>query len=160
MTMRRCTFTLGTGLLAAFLVWRSARAADWPQFRGPNHDGGSAKRGWLEKWPDGGPKVLWKANVGQGYSGVAISGGQLFTMGHVKPSAADSAQEDADLVSISAVVHPREAKTVSRRRRASTRTGSSDRSCRPILRVGGVTTPWMRLRRLGRAETDSEKESR
>jgi len=98
MSKRRCTFALCAGLLAAFLVWRSARAADWPQFRGPNHDGVSAEDGGLEKWPDHGPKVLWKANVGQGYSGIAISGGRLFTMGHRKPGAASSVAEEVDQV--------------------------------------------------------------
>jgi len=75
-----------------------ARAADWPQFRGPNHDGTSAEKGWLEKWPEGGPKILWKANMGQGFSGIAIVGGRLFTMGHIQPKKGGNEEEEVDQV--------------------------------------------------------------
>jgi outer membrane protein assembly factor BamB len=44
------------------------KAADWPQFRGPNRDGMLPEQAWLTQWPEGGPKLLWKASVGQGYS--------------------------------------------------------------------------------------------
>lgn len=57
-----------------------ASAADWPQFRGPNRDGISRDTGLLKSWPQGGPKVLWTAPVGDGYSTVVVSGGRLFTM--------------------------------------------------------------------------------
>ena len=40
-------------------------AADWPSFRGPNHDGRSAE---TISWPKDGPKQLWKINVGIGHS--------------------------------------------------------------------------------------------
>src|SRR5512134_3817382 len=53
-------------------------AADWPQWRGPNRDNQSAETGLYRSWPAGGPKVLWKTSVGEGYAGVAIKGGRLF----------------------------------------------------------------------------------
>jgi outer membrane protein assembly factor BamB len=100
MNKRLGIFAPGASLLPAFLslLWCPARAADWPQFRGPNHDGISAEQGWLEKWPEDGPKVLWKANVGAGYSGVAISGGRLFTLGHGKQAPVGGVEEDVDQV--------------------------------------------------------------
>ena len=55
-----------------------ARAADWPQFRGPNRDGVSAETGLLRAWPAGGPKVLWSTPVGQGYAAAAIYGGRVY----------------------------------------------------------------------------------
>jgi outer membrane protein assembly factor BamB len=76
----------------------TAGSAEWPQFRGPNRDGMVPEQAWLAKWPEGGPKVLWKASVGEGYSGMAVSGGRLFTMGHAKQAAADGRQEDFDVV--------------------------------------------------------------
>ena len=76
----------------------TAGGGDWPQFRGPNRDGMLPEGAWLTQWPEGGPKVLWKASVGQGYSGMALSGGRLFTMGHAKQPAADGSQEDLDVV--------------------------------------------------------------
>ena len=53
-------------------------AADWPQWRGPNRDNQSTETGLFRTWPEGGPKVLWKTPVGDGYAGVAIKGGRLF----------------------------------------------------------------------------------
>lgn len=97
---RALTRSVRSTLLAAFLslLCCPVRAADWPQFRGSNHDGTSAERSWLETWPEGGPKVLWKANMGQGFSGVAVSAGRLFTMGHVKPKANEAEEEEVDQV--------------------------------------------------------------
>ena len=55
---------------------------DWPQWRGPGHDGISAARDWFKPWPASGPKQLWKHNVGIGFSSMSVSGGRLFTMGN------------------------------------------------------------------------------
>jgi outer membrane protein assembly factor BamB len=55
---------------------------EWPQWRGPNHDGVSTETGLLKSWPEGGPKLLWEiTGLGTGYSSVSISGGRLYTMG-------------------------------------------------------------------------------
>ena len=57
-------------------------AADWPQWRGPNRDGHSADTGLLKQWPEGGPKLVWKASgLGSGYASVSVVGDRLFTMG-------------------------------------------------------------------------------
>ncbi|NBO92548.1 MAG: polyvinylalcohol dehydrogenase [Planctomycetia bacterium] len=57
-------------------------AADWPQWRGPARDGISAETGLLKKWPEGGPKLLWKTNkAGNGLSSAAVVGGIVYTMG-------------------------------------------------------------------------------
>ncbi len=59
------------------------RGADWPQWRGANRDGKSPETGLLQQWPDGGPELVWKARgIGQGYSGPAIVGDSLYTMGN------------------------------------------------------------------------------
>jgi outer membrane protein assembly factor BamB len=55
---------------------------DWPQWRGPNRDDVSKETGLLKSWPDGGPKLLWTfADAGVGYSGFAVIGRRLYTMG-------------------------------------------------------------------------------
>ena len=59
-----------------------SRAADWPQWRGPNRDGVSAETGWNTAWAAGGPKVLWKTNVGIGCSSFSVVGDHVFTMGN------------------------------------------------------------------------------
>jgi len=53
-------------------------AADWPQWRGPRRDNQSAETGLYRTWPAGGPKVLWKTGVAEGYAGVAIQAGRLY----------------------------------------------------------------------------------
>ena len=58
-----------------------AGAEDWPGWRGPRHDGTSAET--VVPWAGDGPRLLWKAAVGTGYSAVAVAGGSLFTMGNV-----------------------------------------------------------------------------
>lgn len=69
-------FTLAT-LAAASL---SASADDWPNYRGPTHDGISAEKGWKSQWDDE-PKVLWKKNVGIGFSSFSVAKGKAYTAG-------------------------------------------------------------------------------
>ncbi|MCX5648150.1 MAG: PQQ-binding-like beta-propeller repeat protein [Planctomycetota bacterium] len=72
------------GLAALVVTWAAGelRADDWPQWRGPNRDGISKETGWRTQWPEGGPKVLWRADVGAGYSSFAVVGGRVYTMGN------------------------------------------------------------------------------
>src|SRR5688572_28673507 len=60
----------------------SVQATDWYRWRGPDLNGISHEKGWRATWPDEGPKHLWKASVGLGYSSVVVSQGRLFTMGN------------------------------------------------------------------------------
>lgn len=62
------------------LAWTVPAAADeWPGLRGPHHDG-SAGRGSRFGAGPGAPVVRWRARLGSGYSGVAVSGGRAVTM--------------------------------------------------------------------------------
>jgi outer membrane protein assembly factor BamB len=55
---------------------------DWPEFRGPNRDDISKETGLLQDWPEGGPKLAWKASgLGEGYSGVSPLGDRIYTAG-------------------------------------------------------------------------------
>jgi outer membrane protein assembly factor BamB len=68
--------------LVVCLLALSARADDWPQFRGPNRENVSKETGLLKEWPAGGPKLAWTyKNLGNGYSGPAIVGDTLYVMG-------------------------------------------------------------------------------
>jgi len=61
-----------------------AAGAEWPQFRGPHRDGKSPETGLLKEWPEGGPKLVWKATgIGDGYSSVAVSEGGIYVSGKV-----------------------------------------------------------------------------
>lgn len=56
-------------------------AVDWPQFRGPNHDGVSREKTFARSWPESGLPVLWTREVGAGFSSFAVVGGRVFTCG-------------------------------------------------------------------------------
>ena len=54
------------------------RADDWPQWMGPKRDSVWRETGILEKFPEGGPKVLWRAPVAGGYAGPAVADGLVY----------------------------------------------------------------------------------
>lgn len=70
-------------LLALALVSStSARAADWPQYRGPDLNDRSKETDLLAEWPKEGPKLLATfRDAGVGYSGMAVVGERLYTLG-------------------------------------------------------------------------------
>ena len=62
--------------LAALCSVCAVTADDWYQWRGPDRSGLSRETGLLDEWPDGGPKLLWKAeNVGEEIAGEGPSSG-------------------------------------------------------------------------------------
>src|SRR4029450_13936840 len=77
-----CSSRLATCVFATLLLPWAVSADDWPQWRGPKRDGISAEKGWQTSWPAGGPRRLWTAKTGNGYSSMAVSGGRLYTMGN------------------------------------------------------------------------------
>src|SRR5437762_2424578 len=70
-----------------FILWASAciltssPGADWPQWRGPERNGISSEK-IFTAWPSEGPRVLWRAAIGTGFSSFSVSQGRLFTMGN------------------------------------------------------------------------------
>jgi outer membrane protein assembly factor BamB len=62
-------------LLLSFAA--AAHAADWPVWRGPNHDGIST-----EKLTGTVVKKLWHANPGIGFSSFTVADGRVYTTGH------------------------------------------------------------------------------
>jgi len=74
--------------LAVFAVgpgyYGAVEAADWPNWRGPNHNGISNETGWVATWPEAGPKVLWEKSLGTGFASMAVSKGRVYAMGNIK----------------------------------------------------------------------------
>jgi len=72
------------GLVALGLFSNLAKpaASDWARWRGPDLNGISSETGWQAKWPDDGPKRLWKARVGTGFSSVSVANGKVYTLGN------------------------------------------------------------------------------
>ncbi|MCP4202577.1 MAG: PQQ-binding-like beta-propeller repeat protein [bacterium] len=54
-------------------------AADWPSYRGEDGAGRSAETNLLTTWSLGAPEVLWRIDIGRGYSGIAVRNGLVFT---------------------------------------------------------------------------------
>jgi len=65
-------------LVAFVLAAATVSGADWPQFRGVNRDNMATETGVYRSWPAGGPKVLWKTPVAEGYAGAAIKDGRIY----------------------------------------------------------------------------------
>ena len=68
---------VAVALAAAVTLTSAAIAADWPNFRGPNHDGTTSE---AVTPPAGQPKVLWKVPVGHGLGTFAVAGDRAYTM--------------------------------------------------------------------------------
>lgn len=66
--------------IVSLLLLASARAEDWPCFRGPNHDGVSPQKiaslDWVKE-----PKVIWRRTLGRAFSSFAIVEDRLYTCG-------------------------------------------------------------------------------
>ena len=58
----------------------TAWADDWAQWMGADREGIWKEDGILEKFPEGGPKILWRKPINQGYSGPAVVGDRLYVM--------------------------------------------------------------------------------
>src|SRR5947208_940676 len=73
----RCTFlTAALGLSSLLPI--AARAADWPQWRGPNRDGVWNETGILKNFPTGGLKFRWRTPVGPGWTSPVVVQGRVY----------------------------------------------------------------------------------
>ena len=65
-------------LVAACLMTAvNAFTEDWPEFLGPRRDCTSLETGLLDKFPAGGPPIVWKKAIGTGYSAPSVRDGKL-----------------------------------------------------------------------------------
>lgn len=56
--------------------------ADWPHFRGLDRTGVSKEKGVPERLPAGGPRRLWTAKTGEGYSTISVADGVAYALGN------------------------------------------------------------------------------
>jgi outer membrane protein assembly factor BamB len=90
--LRMATVSLGSAGMVRSIwffivsVWAvtAVRAADWPNWRGPDHNGVSSESNWLDHWPTAGPAVVWKASVGTGFSSFCVAQGRVYTAGNAE----------------------------------------------------------------------------
>ncbi|MDB4614228.1 acetylxylan esterase [bacterium] len=69
-----------TQIRSEFKVDKNAVADEWPQWLGPNREPIWHATGIVKKFPEDGPPLRWKAPIGSGYSGPAVTGGRVFVM--------------------------------------------------------------------------------
>jgi outer membrane protein assembly factor BamB len=76
-------------LVVSTQLFLLAGAVDWPQWGGPDRDFVVEAGGLADQWPDNGPKRLWSRDLGDGYSGIVVVDGVLYTMYRKTRSDAD-----------------------------------------------------------------------
>ena len=63
-----------------------AAGDDWPQWLGPKRDSVWRERGIVDRFPQQGLRVQWRAAVGLGYAGPAVADGKVFVMDYQRRS--------------------------------------------------------------------------
>src|SRR6185295_4456209 len=81
--MSKTRIAVATGMA---LAWTLAAAAvdDWPQYLGPDRSGVYRGPALSETWPAGGPRIVWQASVGNGFSGPVVTGSQVILFHRLK----------------------------------------------------------------------------
>ena len=59
---------------------KSSAAVPWTQWGGPNRNFQTNAAGLKAQWPAGGPKVVWKRPLGEGFSSASVENNVLYTM--------------------------------------------------------------------------------
>jgi outer membrane protein assembly factor BamB len=90
MKLRRNIQPLIWGVALSWFAAGATCADDWPQWLGPQRDGVWRETGIVEKFPAGGPTVLWRAPLGGGYAGPAVAGGRVFVTDRILPGGASN----------------------------------------------------------------------
>jgi len=98
--MTKINLSIVAGLVGIFLSLQtsSARADDWPQWLGPERDSVWRESGVVDRFPDDGPPVRWRQEIGSGYAGPAVADGRVYVADRTvdaanpveKPKKADS----------------------------------------------------------------------
>lgn len=81
--LRLSNATLSSTVFAVLIMGispGSAAAEDWLQWGGPRGDFTVESGALAEKWPEDGPRRLWKQPLGEGHSSILYRDGKLFTL--------------------------------------------------------------------------------
>jgi len=80
---------------AGTLIPGPGRPADipgsWPEFRGPGRDNiASSDTPLARQWPEKGPPVLWRVEMGEGHAGAAIREGRVYVIDYDRDKEEDA----------------------------------------------------------------------
>ena len=82
--MKMCRRLLFTVLICLALIGTSESQEDWPHWMGERRDGVWRETGMLDSFPDSGPAILWRSEIGSGYGGPAVVGQDIYLMDRIK----------------------------------------------------------------------------
>lgn len=86
-----------TALTLIAVLSTSLAQSDWPQWLGADRDNRSKETGLLQSWPEGGPRKAWRADgLGDGFGGVAVSGGRVYILGDLEDASYLLALDEKD----------------------------------------------------------------
>ena len=68
----------GLAIIAGLIVCAGARAAEWPQWRGPNRDGVWREEGIVQKFDSPQLQARWRTKISNGYSGPTVADGRVY----------------------------------------------------------------------------------
>jgi outer membrane protein assembly factor BamB len=72
-----------SAIISMGIQWNGVTLADdWPNWRGPHHNGISDETGWRWDRLEGGAKILWRKSIGTGFATVAVSGSRVYAFGN------------------------------------------------------------------------------
>ena len=84
-------------LLAGLLACAASVAENSSGFKGPHHNGIFPSQGLLKQWPDGGPKLLWEARAGKGWTSASVADGRVFFCGQDETNVSNGVMRAFDL---------------------------------------------------------------
>lgn len=67
-----------TSFMLAIIMSTAPAGQEWPQWLGPQRDAIWRDTGIVEKLPEGGPKLLWRHEIGAGYATPAVANGKVY----------------------------------------------------------------------------------
>ena len=85
-SLKAVFLVLVTVLFFSLVTEAESQGFDWPRWGGPNANWISEETDWNPNALAGGPRLLWKTNVGIGYSNVAIKNNRLYAIGLLEDS--------------------------------------------------------------------------
>src|SRR3954463_13062204 len=83
-TSKRFCFCVAVLMLQFISV--CVQGGNWPNYRGPQHNGTTTEKGWSDQWPHQGPKTVWNAVLGLGFTSMVVDDGRFYSVGHANDS--------------------------------------------------------------------------
>lgn len=77
MKLTRTLLVTTVFLLLSCGIIQNTNADDWPRWMGPKQTNTWSETGIIEKFPEDGPKVVWRTKIDGGYSGPAVANGKV-----------------------------------------------------------------------------------